>query len=67
MPFNPESLLLPAPPDLVRPPLSADEEALHREAMAVGHAAMAVFEAETLETMARFADVSRAVRPSNAS
>jgi hypothetical protein len=39
-----------------RPPLSADDEALHREAMQAGHAAMAVFEAETLAAMQRFAD-----------
>jgi hypothetical protein len=43
-----------------RAPLSADEEALHRQAMRAGHAAMAVFEAETLEARQRFADyVSR--------
>jgi hypothetical protein len=42
---------------LVRKPLSADDEALHREAMRVGHAAMAVFEGETRAAMQRFADL----------
>jgi hypothetical protein len=59
MNFDFESLLLPSLPQ-VREPLSADEEALRLEAMRAGHAAMAVFEDETLAAMDRFAQyVSR--------
>jgi hypothetical protein len=52
MSTDPEPPLL---PPLVRKPLNPDDEPLHREAMRAGHAAMAVFDAETLAAMERFA------------